>query len=114
MCKYCENVCFKELEASGKPCVEYIHHPDTGSFLDFYRNEWTLCDKGGECITAVNHCPWCGRDLYNDSDVACGEAKEECHSYAFQVTTFDADIIMLKLPIYSIPTIKALKNAKRE
>lgn len=57
MCKYCENVCFKELEASGKPCVEYIHHPDTGSFLDFYRDEWTLCDKGRRVYNSCESLP---------------------------------------------------------
>lgn len=113
MCKYCENVCFKGLEASGKPYVEYIHHPDTGSFLNFYRNEWTLCDKGGEHVTAVDYCPWCGRDLYNNSDIVCGEIKEECHSYAFQITTFDADIHNIEITDLFYSNYKSIEECKK-
>lgn len=113
MCKYCENVCFKGQDASGMPYIEYIHHPENGYFLNFYHNEWQLCDKDSEVIMNLNNCPWCGHDLYNNSDIVCGEVKEECHSYAFQLTTFDSDIHNVEITDLFYPNYKSIEECKR-
>lgn len=112
MCKYCENIFFEGLDECGIPYKEHPHYPDTGSFLNFYRNEWTLCNEDGECITVIDYCPWCGRDLYNDSNIVCGEVKEKCHSYAFQLTTFDANIHNVEITDLFYCNYKSIEECK--
>lgn len=113
MCKYCENVYFKGQDTSRMPYIEYIHHPEKGYFLNFYRNKWQLCDEDSEVIMNLNNCPWCGRDLCNDSNTVHTEVEEECHSYAFQLTTFDSDIHNVEITDLFYPNYKSIEECEQ-
>lgn len=113
MCKYCEEILDEGFDEFGLPFKKYTFHPYNNSFLFFYRNDWVLCDEDGEYLAIIEYCPWCGQDLYNDSDTICGEVKEECHSYAFQLTTFNANIRNVEITDLFYCNYKSIEECKK-
>lgn len=92
---------------------QYKQHPISGAFINFYNGGFQLCDIDGMAACNIDCCPWCGRNLYNDSNTVHAEAKEECHSYAFQLTTFDSDIQDVEITDLFYPDYKSIEECEQ-
>lgn len=114
MCMYCEKIATTTISDNGT-CYHDRPSRMNGNFIRYNcdADEFVLMNSNEKVICCMDYCPWCGRDLHNDSNTIHAEVKEECYSYAFQLTTFDSDIHNVEITDLFYPNYKSIEECEQ-
>lgn len=114
MCMYCEKIATTTISDNGT-CYHDRPPRMNGNFIRYNcdADEFVLMNSNEKVICCMDYCPWCGRDLHNDSNTIHAEVKEECYSYAFQLTTFDSDIHNVEITDLFYPNYKSIEECEQ-